>query len=145
MFGGDYNINNEDNTEKYKIIEEKFVKILESDKVFEGIFRFIDNSLSKIESCLSSFTLLTIIQTDTLKNKFICAAKRGIKLSFVTEITKDNIKFIKEIMSFSQIRHLDNIKGNFGISDGREYITIANLQKLEKTSLIFINVNEIVE
>ena len=101
--------------------------------------------MSKIESCLSSFTLLTIIQTDILKNKFICAAKRGIKLSFVTEITKDNLEFIKEIMSFSQIRHLDNIKGNFGISDEREYITIANLQKLEKISLIFSNVNEIVE
>ncbi len=101
--------------------------------------------MSKIESCLSSFTLLTIIQTDILKNKFICAAKRGIKLSFVTEITKDNIEFIKEIMSFSQIRHLDNIKGNFGISYEREYITIANLQKLEKTLLIVSTVNEIVE
>ncbi len=131
--------------EKYKIIEEKFTKIHESDKVFEVIFRFIDDSENKIDFCISSLTPLIIIQNDTLKNKFIDAAKRGVKLSFVTEITKDNLGFIKEIMSFSHIRHLDNIKGNFGISDEREYITIANFQKLDKISLIFSNVHEIVE
>jgi two-component system, OmpR family, sensor histidine kinase VicK len=46
---------------------------------------------------------------------------RGIKLRFITEITKDNIHYCKELMKVSDLHHLDGVKGNFGIADGRDY------------------------
>ncbi|MDQ6723194.1 MAG: HAMP domain-containing histidine kinase, partial [Thermoproteota archaeon] len=38
-----------------------------------------------------------------------------------TEITKDNISYSKKLVNVFEIRHLDGVKGNFGIADGREY------------------------
>ena len=40
---------------------------------------------------------------------------RGIKLRFIAEITKDNIQYCKELMNICELRHLDEVKGNFGL------------------------------
>ena len=47
----------------------------------------------------------------------------------------------------AEIRHLDDVKGNFEISDdGKEYIATANLQKAKPLKqLIYSNVKEIGE
>jgi len=47
--------------------------------------------------------------------------ERGIRLRFIAEITKDNIVYSKELMKNCELRHLDEVKGNFGISDGIYY------------------------
>jgi two-component system, OmpR family, sensor histidine kinase VicK len=47
--------------------------------------------------------------------------ERGIRLRFITEITKDNIADCRELMKTCELRHLDEVKGNFGISDGKYY------------------------
>src|SRR5689334_7395985 len=49
---------------------------------------------------------------------------RGTRLRFVTEITKHNISYCKQIMENVELRHLDGVKGNFGVSD-TEYIAIS--------------------
>jgi len=47
---------------------------------------------------------------------------RGIKSRVITEITKYNISYCKELMKLSiELRHLDDVKGNFSISDGGIY------------------------
>jgi two-component system sensor histidine kinase VicK len=45
----------------------------------------------------------------------------GIRLRFISEITKDNVEYCKELMKTFELRHLDEIKGNFGIADGIYY------------------------
>jgi signal transduction histidine kinase len=45
----------------------------------------------------------------------------GVKIRFITEITHDNIQYCKELMKIAEIRHLDDVKGNFGIGDKRVY------------------------
>lgn len=47
--------------------------------------------------------------------------ERGIRLRFIAEVTKDNIVYSKELMKNCELRHLDEVKGNFGISDGIYY------------------------
>jgi hypothetical protein len=64
----------------------------------------------------------------------------------VTEINADNLKYCKEMIAFSEIRHLEGMKGNFEISDEKEYVGVATLKKAQPISqLIFSNVPEIVE
>lgn len=47
-----------------------------------------------------------------------CAARdRGVEIRFITEITRDNISAVKENMKFGELRHLDGINGNFGVSE----------------------------
>ena len=61
---------------------------------------------------------------EPIKKEMLDAGTRGTRLRFVTEITKDNILSCKEIMENAELRHLDGVKGNFGVSD-TEYIAIS--------------------
>ena len=54
-------------------------------------------------------------------NEYVNLKNRGIKLRFITEITKENISYCKELMEITELRHLDGVKGNFGIADGKDY------------------------
>jgi signal transduction histidine kinase len=56
-----------------------------------------------------------------VRDGYIHLKNRGIKVRFITEITKENLYYSKELMKIVELRHLDGLKGNFGISDGVEY------------------------
>ena len=61
------------------------------------------------------------------------AKDRGVKFRYVTEITKDNISYCKDMLKFAEIRHLeDGIKGNFEVHDKKEYVAATKLQKEEE-------------
>jgi hypothetical protein len=47
--------------------------------------------------------------------------RRGVRIRFISEITKDNISPCKELMKTVELRHLDDVKGNFGVGDSRIY------------------------
>jgi two-component system, OmpR family, sensor histidine kinase VicK len=57
--------------------------------------------------------------------KAMCEAKaKGTRLRFITEIKQKNISCTKEFIEIVELRHLDGVKGNFGVSDS-EYIAIS--------------------
>jgi hypothetical protein len=72
-----------------------------------------------------------------------------VEFRYVTEITKDNLPYCKEMLKFSEIRHLDGVKGNFEVSDIKEYVAATTLQSANKQQpmpqLIYSNVKEVVE
>jgi two-component system, OmpR family, sensor histidine kinase VicK len=132
-------------TDNYKDI---FTKVYYGSKDADNaILQFIHRAKIKIDSCISSNAPSVIIEIDSLKEKRVNAVKsKGIKLRYVTEITKDNINYVKELITFSEIRHLDGLKGNFEIADEKEYVAVATLHKAQSMpQLIFSNVPEIVE
>ncbi|HVI21438.1 MAG TPA: HAMP domain-containing sensor histidine kinase, partial [Bacillus sp. (in: firmicutes)] len=112
-----------------------------------ALLKFVDRAKVKIDSCISSIGPSVIIEVKEIKNKRVDAVgNRGLKLRYVTEITKDNIDYIKQMLTFSEIRHLDGIKGNFEVSDEKEYVAVATLKKAQPIpQLIFSNVPEVVE
>jgi hypothetical protein len=55
-----------------------------------------------------------IIQTESIKEIFFECVKRGIKYKYITEITKENIPYCKEVLKIirpGELRHLDGVKG----------------------------------
>jgi two-component system sensor histidine kinase VicK len=93
-----------------------------------------------------------MMSVDVIKNERLKVKKRGVNFRYITEITKDNISYCKELSEFAEVRHLNGVKGNFevsknGIKGGkREYIGTATLQEAEPIAqLIYSNVKEIVE
>ena len=46
---------------------------------------------------------------------------RGILIRFITEITKDNISYCRDLIKIIELKHLDEVKGNFGVGDKRIY------------------------
>jgi hypothetical protein len=64
---------------------------------------------------------LVPLAIQSLDEALIDAKNRGIKLRFITEITKDNISHCKDAMKIAELKHLDGVQGNFVVSD-TEYI-----------------------
>jgi two-component system sensor histidine kinase VicK len=90
-----------------------------------------------------------MIDVESIKEARIKAKNRGVKFRYVTEVTEANISYCKEMIKYfgAEMRHLDNVKGNFEISDdGKEYVATANLQEAKPLKqLIYSNVKEIGE
>jgi two-component system sensor histidine kinase VicK len=73
-----------------------------------------------------------------------------VKFRYVTEITKDNLSYCKEMLKFSEICHLDGVRGNFEVCDEKEYVAATTLQSANKQQqpmpqLVYSNVKEVVE
>ena len=82
---------------------------------------------------------------ESLEEALIDAKRRGIKLRFITEITKDNISHCKDTMKIAELKHLEGVRGNYAMSD-TEYIA-TNVTGVESDSIttpyaIYSNVKE---
>ncbi len=117
------------------------------DNADNAILNFIDGAKVKIDSCINSVAPSVIIEVDAIRGRRVDAVKnRGLKLRYVTDITKDNVDYVKEMLTFSEIRHLDGLKGNFEVADQREYVAVATLQAAQSIpQLLFSNLPEVVE
>ena len=66
--------------------------------------------------------LLTI---EPIKQGVIQLTGSGVRFRTITEITEDNVPHVKELIKIvgdsGAFRHLDNVTGNFSISDGKIY------------------------
>ena len=117
------------------------------DNADNAILRFIDAAKVKIDSCLNSVAPSVMIKVDAIRERRVDAVKnRGLKLRYVIDITKDNIDYVKQMLTFSEIRHLDGLKGNFEVADQREYVAVATLHAAQPIpQLLFSNLPEVVE
>ena len=127
----------------------KKTKVLQGpEKVIDIALQFTSNAENKIDACVDHTRPSLILELKELKKAFHVARKRGIKLRCVTEITAENVSFCKELSPtiVDELRHLDDIKGNFYLSE-REYIAPAALHEKGKPSsqIIYSNMKEIVE
>jgi signal transduction histidine kinase len=118
-----------------------------SDNANKEILRFVDRAKTRIDSVISHNAPSVIVETDAILQRRTHAHKeRNVKFRYVTEITKHNVDYVKKMLSFSEIRHLDGLRGNFEVADGREYVAVASLQEAQSIpQIIFSNIPEIVE
>jgi hypothetical protein len=128
--------------------ENETTKVLHgTENSTKALVEFVSRAKQRIDSVVDSTAPSIIVGTESIRNERFSAAKdRGVKFRYVTEITKDNIAYCKEMLKFAEIRHLDGIKGNFEVSDEKEYVGSVNFQNSKPMpQLIYSNVKEIVE
>jgi two-component system, OmpR family, sensor histidine kinase VicK len=109
--------------------------------------QFFSNSQKRIDTCMNYTRPQLAIALDLIRNSFIDAKNRGVKLRYLTEITSENISYCKELMSIvDELRHLEGIKGNFMLSE-TEYLAPVILFEEGKVAsqLIRSNAKELVE
>ena len=101
----------------------------------------------RIDSCGDSKSPSVAIEVDMYRKLLVDIKNKGIKVRQVSEITKDNIRYCKELLQFGyEIRHLDGIKANFSISETEYLATAATLREAQPvTQIIYSNVKDIVE
>ena len=117
------------------------------DTVMDTLLQFLHRTDSKIDACVDYTRPSLAIDIQVFREAFLDAKKRGVKLRYVTETTKDNISYCKQMMTMvDELRHLDGIKGNFYISD-TEYLAPATFHEAGKSAaqIIYSNVKEVIE
>jgi two-component system, OmpR family, sensor histidine kinase VicK len=117
------------------------------DAVINIVIQFLIQTNKTVYACVDQTRPILTLDILVLKKAFEDARRRGVKLMYVTEITKDNLSYCKQLMEMThELRHLDGIKGNFYISE-TEYLAPAALHEKGKpaSQIIYSNVNEIIE
>ena len=126
-------------------MEEKTVVVYGEDKTTELIVQTLNNAKVRWDNYTDSHGPTIVMGVDQLRKGMRHAYERGVKIKYISEITKHNINYCKELMKIAEVRHVDNAKGGMAVSDS-EYIATAKLQEAKPVShLIHSNVMEIVK
>ena len=115
--------------------------------VIRSELQLFSNSKKKIDTCMNYTRPPLAITIEPIRGAFVDAKKRGIKSRYLTEVTKDNISFCKELLSLvNDMRHLDGIKGNFMVSESEYLAPIVLFDEGKIASqIIYSNQKEIVD
>jgi two-component system sensor histidine kinase VicK len=111
----------------YRVLTEK-----EKTEIADGIEKMVALSLQclarvkeRYDSCGDDRLPYVIVTSKRVSNAYKELLSKGVKPRCITEITKENIAYCKELMKIvHELRHLEEIKGNFGISES-DYISPA--------------------
>ena len=107
-----------------------------------NIIDIIYNARKFLNICGDS-TLPKFILSDTTRNALEQAKRTGVIIRCITEITKDNLSYCKELMKFTEIRHLNKFVGNSIIGD-KEYLA-QSVGHVFISNLTYSNENRMVE
>jgi two-component system, OmpR family, sensor histidine kinase VicK len=101
-----------------------------SENVVDRLVQFTYRAQLRIDVCVDNTRPGLAVEIRRLKDTFIDAKRRHVKVRYITEITKDNFDYCKELISIvDELRHLDGIKGNFYVSEF-EYAAPSTLHEL---------------
>jgi len=117
------------------------------ETVVNTVLQFLKQADNKIDACVDQTRPSLAIDIAILREAFLDAKKRGVKLRYITEITKDNISYCKKLLTMvEELRHLDGVSGNLYVSENG-YLAPANYHEKGKPAahIIYSNVKEVVE
>jgi two-component system, OmpR family, sensor histidine kinase VicK len=125
---------------------EKTEIFYDEEKAMNKIAQTMSNVKNSASVCGDSLSPSFSMGVDKIKKGYMDFKRRGIKIRFITEITKENLLYCKELMQYVELRHMANVKGNMAVSE-TEYVATAKLEGEAKpvTQTIYSNVKAIIE
>ena len=101
------------------------------EHVMSTMLKFLSKA-HKIDSCGDYKAPSLILEVRQYKKLLSDIKTKGIQLRYITDITKDNIHYCKELLKFAkEVRHLAGMRANFSVSE-TEYMASASIQQQEE-------------
>ena len=114
-------------------------------KTTEAIMKFLNNSEVSMNICADHTWPSVAMGVEVFRKGLYDLKARNVQSRYITDITKDNIEYCKELMQISELRHLNEIKGNFALSE-KAYTASATLQEASLLlQVIYSNVRAILD
>ena len=132
-------------TNAHTTASEKTEVLYGFEKTTEAIMEFINSAEVSMNICADYTWPSVVMGVEVFKNGIYELKTRNVQSRFVTDITKDNIKYCKELMQISELRHLDGIKGNFAISEKGYTASATLLEASPLQQVIYSNIRAIVD
>ena len=115
-----------------------------AEETTRAVVLFFTNA-STVSACADSLAPSVAMGVEPIKERYEDLKRRKAKVRWITEITRDNLSYCRELMRYAEVRHLDGIRGNFGVSD-TAYIATANVNKAQPIpELIYSSARSVVE
>jgi signal transduction histidine kinase len=128
-----------------QIVDETTGVLTNPNDIDTVIHQTFSNISHNYGTCIDASGPAVVMSIESMKKRLVKAHARGVKIRFITEITKDNLPYCKQMMELGVVRHLDGVQGNFGVSE-TEYLASATLDKEKVVPLlIYSNVKQIVK
>jgi signal transduction histidine kinase len=122
---------------------EKTEMIIGEEATTKRVREFFSNVSKKFDGCANP-TAPSIAMT-IFRDAYEHMKTREVKIRWITDITKDNLTYCKDLMQYAEVRHISHLNGNFGVSE-REYIAAAKIKERQPIpTLIYSNSKELVE
>lgn len=106
------------------------------------IARFQSNIKKDWCACVDS-SIPAFSMSDGIRQGYVSAKKRGVRMRYVTEIIPENLTHCRELMAFVELRHIDGVRGSFAVSEG-EFVAGIQGKKAPLAKLVHSNVKELV-
>ena len=98
--------------------------------VVNTVLQFAAKAKNRIDAYVDYTRPSLAVEIEELRKAFLDAKRRGVRLRYVTEITKDNVGYCKELMKIvDELRHVDAIKGNFYIAKQNTLLLPLSMKK----------------
>lgn len=124
---------------------EKTEVIYGSGKTTKAILEFLKSAEFSMNICADHTWPSVAMGVEVYKKGLSELKARKVRFRAITDITRDNVKHCKELVQIAELRHLDGIKGNFGISE-KAYTASATLREATLLQqVIYSNVKAILE
>jgi two-component system, OmpR family, sensor histidine kinase VicK len=127
---------------------------LEKTEVLYGVENAIDKGVQFMKNTKKWMDLfgdkngpsIIIEFPEIYKNNYIECKRRGGRIRLITEITRDNIRYCKELMKIvHELRHLEGFTGGIAVSES-EYMTTTTLREKQLlTQVFYSNAKEVVD
>ena len=130
------------------LTEEVLTEVLYGEQnVIRSELQLFGNSKKKIDTCMNYTRPPLAITIDPIRGAISDAKKRGVKLRYLTDISRDNASFCRELISLvDEMRHLEGINGNFMLSESEYLAPIILFEKGKIASqIIYSNQKELVD
>ena len=126
--------------------EEKTLVVYGEEKTIDLTVRFLNNAKQCVDCCLDSTAVSAALGVPQFMEVLQCAKNRGVQLQYVTEISKENISYCKELAELVELRHLDKLKGNFAVNEFETISTVVVIRKARpEPKAIYSNIPEVVQ
>jgi two-component system, OmpR family, sensor histidine kinase VicK len=124
----------------------------EKTEVFHGeenAMKILLQTMSNVQKealvCADSNSAAFSMGVAPIKKGYDDFKKRGVRIRFITEIISQNLEYVKELMNYAEVRHMDTVKGNMAVSE-TEYIATATLEGAKSiTETIYSNAKPILD
>jgi two-component system, OmpR family, sensor histidine kinase VicK len=111
--------------------EEKTIVLRGQEPTTSALLEFAASTKTRMDVCADWLAPSVSVGVPELKKGMIDMVRRGVKYRYITEITKDNLEYCKELANYAELRHLDGIRGNFAVSES-QYLASAVLKEEAK-------------
>jgi two-component system, OmpR family, sensor histidine kinase VicK len=124
----------------------------EKTEVFHGeenAMKILLQTMSNVQKealvCADSNSAAFSMGVAPIKKGYDDFKRRGVRIRFITEIISQNLEYVKELMNYAEVRHMDTVKGNMAVSE-TEYIATATLEGAKSiTETIYSNAKPILD